>query len=119
MSFNNLNFEFKSITSDKKNNDEEFCEFGGRQVNIFCHLCKSWQTLTKKAADALPENAINFVNFCCVGRCMRAVCNEQFEKKEKEKEYWRKLDERCDAMEAKYNANRKEYFKQNIEEEDF
>jgi len=74
---------------DLKNDDddEEFCDFNGRQVNIFCNFCKSWQILTKKAAIELPEGAINFNNFCCVGRCMRSECDDQFEKKEKEIKY--------------------------------
>jgi hypothetical protein len=84
---NNTPINDSTNVEPKEKEDEKYCDFDGRQVKIYCFLCKSWQTLTQKAFSALPEDAINFYNFCCEGRCMRDACNEEFEKKEKEIKY--------------------------------
>ena len=82
-----MNPNYTSDDDLKINEDEEYYLIDGRQVKIYCHFCKSWQILTKKANDALPAGAINYDIFCCKGRCMRPECIEQFEKKEKEIKY--------------------------------
>ena len=91
---------FKFITMNPNNNnpinvtnddslkiEDEYYEIDGKQVKIYCYLCRSWQILTQQAANILPDDAINYYLLKCEGRCMRAVCEEEFEKKEKEIKY--------------------------------